>query len=301
MNRVKKQPLYAAATLLLGLIVNGCSDSTEQPFLGGDAQGSGQQSLSSQSSRVLAVVNGSEISEDELLFTVEKILGSQAGLFFSDDLQKKVLQSLIQAKVIAAQAKAEMGKEQQVHIQRQVIAYEEELLMKWYLQKHVNPSVVSRDAIKAYYDSHRDRFGAETIKRFEYIASVGNISADTKNKLKVSFAVLQESQSWHDVSVSLKGQAMPVKYKIAELNPERLDGLARQLAIGLKPGEYDIIEAENQIIAMRVLTERKTATKPLTEVSSEIRSILTHQYLKKAVKKLAEGLLENADITRVAE
>lgn len=283
---------------VLCIILSGC-DQANKADDNTTRNNNTQPSIQHQSP-VLVTVNGEPITEAQLEYAMTRTLGESAGLLAGPEVQDKVLQSLVQSRAIAQQAQKELSEQEAIHMEEQVRAYREELLVKRYLQNHAEPQPVSNKQVKEYYEKNPELFGGEVIRKFEYLTSVGPLADLDREKLVTEYQKYSAEQNWKHVSASLVEAGFPVKYKQAEMNIKLLPAAIKELVTKAKVAGNVETQTKPDVIMLRVLEERITEPKPLQTVSSDIRKTLAHKQMKEAVKSLAGQVMSQAKIEKAA-
>jgi len=106
-------------------------------------------------SKALATVNGEAITQDDIDFMITRTFSGSEQLFFNDEMQAKILDSLIRLSDIKNRTKA----------------FEEELFVKEYLTEFATPEPVSSKMVQDYYQQYPEEFGGGESREFEMLAT----------------------------------------------------------------------------------------------------------------------------------
>lgn len=237
---------------------------------------------------VLAKVNGEPITEFQLDWAINRTLGDSAALYADGKLYEKMLQSLISSRSMSLLAEKQLGQEETALLDEKVRSYREELLVKQYLQANTTVEPVTTEQVQQYYDNHPEEFGADLVKEFELIVSVGKLSASDKAKLLKEFEFAKSQKDWSVWANKLSQQAYPVTYKKAKSQLSLLSTAIQKLIANTPVNKTSEVYFGEQLIIARVISETKLEAKPLSQVSIEIRKKLAPVNMKKALKEASE-------------
>lgn len=247
-----------------------------------------------ESAGVLARVAGQAITQEQLDITMERTFGGSLAYFTNEDVENKVLQSLVGSKAIAIASAKELDPDVKRRIEVQTALYREELLVKEYLAKYAKPSPITANQIENYYQEHLQDFGGDEVLTFEYISSYEQIDPKTRDELKASLgsAAVDNWEDW----VSKNKHRAPIKYKKATLKTKLLDQPLRRI---LRRAEESVPEYHfdnGRWTVARVLAKQQAAAKPLSEVSAEIRKRLAPINMKAAIKKVTDKAIKQVPV-----
>jgi parvulin-like peptidyl-prolyl isomerase len=249
-----------------------------------------------KNSPVAATVNGEAITEADIDFMIERTFKQQELVSIDETLRQKVLESLISSRAMQQSIKKEMDTDDQDRIARSVKAYEEELFVKEYLQKHVTPEPVTAEMVQQYYDQHPEQFGSEEVRDFELLKAPNVLDDKQRDKLLKQVPTIRLSQNWSASSKSWQ-QELGLQYLQGRSKAGLLDKTTEQTLQRLKKGETsDVFYVEGQLHLVRVNNITTTSAKPIAEVSGEIRKKLAPLMLRNAVKKVSDDVRAAAKV-----
>ncbi len=280
-----------ASSVVMTLCLFACTDSNKI---------TGTDQVEKDSSVKRATVNQSVITDDELNLAIHRTLGKNAALYMTDELEQKLLQSLIASRAIAQKSESEMSVDEKNELRLKTAAFREELLVKQYLGRHVTPQPVSTEMVKKYYLGNQERFGGGTIKSFEYVQVILNEGADAALAVQ-PLNVLSKQKNWQSAAIDLKEKQSDwsVTYKTASLKSKLIQEPIKSMLINLNVGEVAPLKFEgNSYTLLKLKAEKALAVKPLSEVSAEIRKLLAPIQIKKAVKLISDKAIADAEIVR---
>lgn len=287
------------STMLAASLLVGCSsdqDNTGQYSTNQESPTKKSLSTSStaDTSDVLATVNGTAITQQDLDFTIQRTF-SQADLLYSnEEVVKKVLQSLIAGEAMKQKILSELDSEQRAGITSKVKAYEQELYIKEYLSHYAQPQPVTVSMVKDYYQKNPDQFGGIKVKQVEIIRSVSPLSDQDRQSLLLQKQQLEESQDWKTLVTRLSGD---IVYERTESSNQLLDKRLNQVIQQLELNRVSTATfIEGNTYFARVVSEKQLPPKPLSEVNHQIRKMLSPQQVRQAVKKASDEVVAQAKI-----
>lgn len=280
--------VFVGRWLLIAAIglISACNEQTE-----------GVTSSESVSSDVLVTVNGDGITEEDVDQAIQRTFSQADQLMLNDTVRKKVLESLIASKALKQKALLELSSDAVAEVEAQTRAYQEELLVKAYLQLTVVPAPVSTAMVERYYQENPQRFGGSTIKTFELLR-MGEIPSEAERDAVLSeLDQIRKTKSWKD-SASVWQEKLGLVYQQAEAAPGLLEKpLASALATLSEGQTSDVVFIESVPHLLRVIDVRQLPPRPLSEVSSEIRKALAPMQMRQAVKAVSDEALADAEIS----
>ncbi len=272
--------------VLLAVFLAGC---------GGKEQGAGA-GLPGED-KVLATVNGSAVSAYDLEQAVRTSLGPAAAGMLDEKGRRSVLESLVAARAIVQAQEKTLSAADRAALDKQTVAYREQLLVKMYLARNTEGEPVSRQMVDEYYRKHPEQFGARTVKQYEAIASRSALSDADRDKLLAALKDADKQKNWSAWSEKLKQKGLAVTYAGGNADPAILTAELRGQLDTLKAGDpANLSFAQGRVRLVRVTAEKKIPPRPLNEVSARIRKMLLPVQLKKAVKQASEEVLAKAKV-----
>ena len=274
------------------LVLAGCSERSTAPAADTQAQAE-----VAGSSPVLATVNGAAITGSDVDLSIERTFSQSQQLLDNRDVRDKVLKSLVASRALRQQAQKTLDAEALDRIHRQALAYEEELLVKAYLQENTVPEPVTTQMVEEYYRQHPERFGGETVKVFELLRMDHKPTEKERDALLAKVDLFQSSADWKARSPKWKTQ-FGLLYQTGEAHAGLLEKpLASTLASLTKGQTSGVIFVGAIPHILRVTDVRKLPAKPLSEVSGRIRKTLAPMQMRKAVKVVADAAVAAADVS----
>lgn len=244
----------------------------------------------------IATVNGEGITDADVDLAMQRMFSDTDRMLGDANLRSKVLESLVTSRAIKQLVLKELTPDESEKIHQQAKAYEEELLVKEYLQRHVTPEPVTSDMVQKFYQDNPARFGQETIRDFELLKAPTNLDDSRRDALLKAIPAIRAEADWSKTEKTWADQfglQLERGSSAAGLLNNALDEALKKM----KPGETsEVVSVDGQFHLLRLKAERQTPPKALSEVSADIRRQLAPLQLKKAVKQLSETARAQAKV-----
>lgn len=274
--------------LLAALLLAGCRDDDGSEAL---AQ------VPVEPSATLVTVDESPITRAQLELTVERTLGESAPLFANDEVERKILDSLVASRAMALLAERELGASERAQLDLKAQAYREELLVRHYLEQHATPEPVTSEQVADYYQRHPEEFGGGVEKSFEVIVSDQDLDEAQRAELIALLSGAEvKGHDWQKQVAAWRAAGKPLEYRSNRIKPELLEQPLRSLVEPTAAGSIAPLYVDGQMLLVRVTAEERLPARPLSEVSGEIREKLAPQALKQAVKSLSEEAMRQVKV-----
>lgn len=271
---------WTLGCLLAALLLAGCRDDDGAEAL---AQ------VPVEPSATLVTVDESPITRAQLELTVERTLGESAPLFANDEVERKILDSLVASRAMALLAERELDAGERAQLDLKAQAYREELLVRHYLEQHATPEPVTSEQVADYYQRHPEEFGGGVEKSFEIITSDQELDETQRAELIALLSGAEvQGNDWQKRVAAWRAAGKPLEYRSNRIKPELLEQPLRSLVEPTQAGSIAPLYVNGQMLLVRVTAEERLPARPLSEVSGEIREKLAPQALKQAVKSLSE-------------
>ena len=277
----------------LSITLSACSKSEE----------SDQQTASEKSTQevflgeVLVTVNDHSITELDLDLAIERTIGTSSLAQMDNQARKKVLESLVMSKSLALKKQSELSAEELTQIERNVMAYRDELLAKKYLKENISPLPVTETMVKDYYEQNPQMFGADIQKRYEIIQGKDNLAAAERKAIISALNTAQTQQNWKVFAQSLQDKNLSVNYSQGAMTQGTMAAEFERILKPLEKGQTSPVFFMRKLPAIVRVTEVIIQkAKPLSDVSRDIRKQLAPVQLKKAIRSSADNVMKTMTI-----
>lgn len=287
MNKLVQPAKWAVTGVLVAVLLAGCDDDSRQAL----------QEVPVEPSATLVTVEGSAITRAQLELATERTLGESAPLFATEDVERKILQSLVSSRAMALLAERELDGSERAQLDLKAQAYREELLVRHYLEAHATPEPVTTEMVADYYNRHPEAFGGGVERSFEIIASDQPLTEPQRAELIALLSGPQvQGKNWEALVATWRSAGKPLEYRHNRLKLELLEQPLRSLVEPTAVGSIAPLYTDKALLLVRVTAEQRLPAKPLGEVSAEIREKLAPQMLKQAVKSLSSQALQELKV-----
>lgn len=249
--------------------------------------------------KVLATVNGDEITQADLDFAVASLVGSRR-IPLDAQARRRVLEGMVLNRVIAGATEKDMSADERALLDRSVEQFREQQLAKIYLARQQLVATVTEERIRSYYDEHLPQFGARQVRQFDLLTAraSGDDLASALNALQAA----KSENDWHAAADRARKKGLPVQFRNGSSQdgglPTRLSQAIDATAANDPP---QLIQAAGAAYLFRVTSATGVPAAPLSEVHGQIVSILSAQDLKQALDVASKTLLPQAKVSYTAD
>lgn len=245
---------------------------------------------------VIAKVNDEVITQEDVDFSLERMFSQANTMTVNTDVRQKVVDSLISSSAMKQLIVNEMTDTEIKQIAARVKAYEEELFVKEYLQRYVEPEPVTTAMVQQYYEEHPEEFGAEVLRDFELLKAPANIDDEQRQQLLTQIDSIRAAPDWQ-AAVKAWQQDFGLQYRQGRNGEGLLNRTLEKTINSLGEGETsDVVTIDNEIHLVRITNITQTPPKALAEVSGDIRKRLAPLLLREAVRKASEDARSKVEI-----
>ncbi|MCP3872796.1 MAG: hypothetical protein GY699_06540 [Desulfobacteraceae bacterium] len=263
----------------------------------GQNEKEGQEKVLKNAEKVLATVNGSPITVDDLELMAKRTHGKDYIKALDEKNKKTLLESLVFARAIAQKAQAELTKQDKAIIENKTNAFREELLIQIFLTQNIRPEPVSDKMIKEYYQSHLEQFGKKKMRQYEIIMTKSKIKTGQRKRMLSALDDATSKKNWEQWSKTLLNKGYPISFSAGTFRKDKLDQRLSKLILSLDSGEVSSPAFINERLYIVKVTHMDTVQPhPLEEVSASIKRKLAPLAVKKALKKAKEQVLKDAQV-----
>ncbi|MCW8877579.1 MAG: peptidylprolyl isomerase [Kangiellaceae bacterium] len=282
--------------VLMASLLSACQKETDTPSEN-QTQSKNTQ-LNTENS--LVTVNGESISEQDLDAAIIRTVGEMGAFQLDSKGRKKVLESIVLSKIMAQKQMASYSPEQQREIERQVQAYKTELLAKNYLKSNVTAVPVTNKMVEEYYAANPHKFGGKTIKQYQVLKGLTKLQGKVRENLLARMKNITSQKDWFASVNQAKTEGFQLEFSTGVSGAQSLNKKVESLIAGLNKDEISSLHYLNGYpMYFKVVAEKVIKPKPLTEVRSDIRKSLAPIQLKRAVRKISDELLKEANVEYV--
>lgn len=238
----------------------------------------------------LAHVGGEPITRLDLDLAERRTLG---GAVAQDSaVRRRILESLVMNRALAIQAEPQLSAHDRRVMDAELAAHRDQLLARMHLARREGVAPPGETEVRAYYEAHPERFGAEPDHAYEMIA-LGE-GAD----VAAAQAALAE-KDWRAAAARLSAAGTPAQFRegsSADLQP---DAALRARVEAIAPGQAEVVRNGQRAWLVRVLEQRTGSPRPLSEVRHEIVQALALQQARDALRAAGEEALRAVEVEYV--
>ena len=245
---------------------------------------------------VLASVNGEVITQADIDFMIGRTFSGSEQLFFNDEMQAKVLDSLIASKAMQHKMRATLPDAKLADIKNRTMAFEEELFVKEYLTEFATPEPVSSKMVQDYYNQYPEEFGGGERRAFEMLATTTKPPEATRDVIFAMAETIKGKANWSNFA---NNNDVGLVHKVATMQPGLFAPALERTVKSTKVGQTsDVVLIKGVPHMVRVTSTNVLPVKPLSEVSANIRKKLSALQLKKSVKSASKAAILDATVER---
>ena len=248
---------------------------------------------------MVAIVGDEVITQSELDFAIENIyknFQTPESYPEKESIRKNVLESLVAAKAIKHQMLQDLDQVEKQNINRKILAYADELYVKAYLQRHVNPQPVSTKMVKSYYDQNMEEFGGGDEILVEMLKMKTPPSEEQRDTFLGKIDQLRNEKNWKSYSANTLGN-LKLEYFRTIVRPELFVSAIHDAIDATAEGETsNMVFVDGIPHIVRILSVTKQQPQSLADVSRNIRKKLAAIQLKASVKEASIQALENTKV-----
>ncbi|GAA0124048.1 MAG: peptidylprolyl isomerase [Clostridium argentinense] len=235
--------------------------------------------------KVLAVVNGNEITEMDLDFSIARFPEQNQNYFRTEEGRKQLLEQIINYELIYNYAK-DNNVENEEEYQKQLQLLKRDLLIQIEVSKTFNNAQVNDNEIEEFYNNNKDMFKTE-----ETVAAK-HILVDSKEKAEKIIEEIKNGKLFEDAATEYS--ICPSKAQggnLGEFGRGRMVPEFEEAAFNLEIGVIsEPVKTQFGFHIIKVEDKKQPSVKPLEEVKSMIASNLLHEKQNKEFLALVEKL-----------
>lgn len=282
--------------LIAAVLAAGCGLSQDAKNSPQQTPAAAGRSVAVDRSPVVAWVNDSEISEDDVLRSIVDTLGADAVGRLPDQARAAIVESLVMSRAVAQRAERDLNADELLALDKKVAAFREQLLVKRYLRANADPQPVTEAMIREYYQDHPEKFGGGEEKIIE-IVSATEATGSARSEVFAMIDEFARQPQWREFADGLKARGEAVTFARTVYKPDLLDRRLAQAIDRLGEGDISATVMINGVPhRVRVTEVRKRQARDLKDVRGEVRKFLLPDQVKKAVRQVSGVVLAEADI-----
>ncbi len=222
--------------------------------------------------KVLAVVEGREITQEDLELVIQSLNPKQANQFQSEEGKQRLLQELVNQELIYLDA-VEKGLESNFDYQRSLKKMKENFLKQYAMNAMFQQAEVSDEEIQAFYEENPDQFQQpEQTKASHILVDEEEEAKKIKDELDNGASFEEKAQEASGCPSSQKGGDLGYFSK-GKMVPE-----FEAVAMDLKPGEIsEPVKTQFGYHIIKVVDRKEGTTSDLKEVKDQLRQHLAAQ------------------------
>jgi PPIC-type PPIASE domain len=251
---------------------------------------------------ILAKVEGSPISEFDVERALEKSLGRFAVASVKRAAEPKTLESLIQSRALAALGEREIDALGRLAVEKETAAYRESLLVKSYLAKHAPPAPVTEEQLRAYYQTHPERFGALPEKRYEVLFGTESLTAMERPHVMKKMGELAREPDWKVAVEKAKADGVSLAVTSGTLSEPALHPDLKGLLSPLGEGQLSgLVVVQGRAYIGRITGIRTSQPRAFADVREEIERTLTTVSLRDALARVGAEAVAQVKVERIKQ
>lgn len=297
---MKKINCFLMVLIAASMIISGC-------------KGAKQDKAPEGSSKVLATVNGENITEADLQVELAGKPDNFLKIATTPEGKKMLTERMIERKLLMQTAKKE-GIAENPEIEKRLNAYKDRLIIEELRKKIMaSPAPATDQQIEAYYNEHKSQYSTPEMARVRRIIMGDKESADKIYKeLKAAPGKFEEiaKQSSQDeltknrggdMGFAMKSSDAQARMRSADPGSLQKNSIPDELAskvFGMKKDEVSpVMEYQGKYYIFQFLEKRPGEDKSFDQVKEQIKRTMEYEGTQSKWKEYVEGLKRNAQIT----
>jgi hypothetical protein len=244
------------------------------------------------SEEIVARVNDSAITKTQWDAAVGELERS-ANTRLDEDGRRKVLESLVQSRLMATAAEKMLSETEAAELDARAALQRERLLVKEYLRRVADPAPVTDEAVRAWYAQHPEMFGGTETRHFELLTTERAPSSTQRKPVLDAMQTARAATDWNALP-AVEGIAWVHRLANSEnVLDERISSAAARLEKG---AVSEVLFIGGKPYLIRVTHIQEGTAKPLAAVRGEIVRRLQLEQLQQAVEQAGKTLLDDAEV-----
>lgn len=246
---------------------------------------------------VLARVNGKPVTKYDLDASMKSGFVASIQGTPSKEMRKKLLESLVNAKLLALVQEKNLTRKQAAELEKIVDAYREKLLAQMYLNKSELLKPVTREMLTEYYNAHPEEFGASKLAKYELITTKRSLALSERKGVLDKLATVSGEADWRQWVLANNGDTFPVAYRRGTSAADSLKGKLKDIVVKLDEGDVSgVTIIDGRAYVVRIISVENTPPESLMKVRPRIRKKLEAAAMKEALGQAIKKELKIAKV-----
>lgn len=243
--------------------------------------------------KVLAKVNGKEITEKDLNILIQSMGPQRAMQFQSEEGKKELVNELINQELVYLDAiENKMNDEEAFN--KKLEDFAANLLKQYYLEKLLTNVEVSEEKVKEYYENNKDKF----ISGEKYKAS--HILVDEEEKAEEILKEIKEGKSFEEAAKEYS--SCPSKDKGGDLGYFGKGQMVKEFEEAAEKAELDVVvgpvKTQFGYHLILVTDKKESETMSFEEVKGQLKGQLMNQRQKEVYDEKMDELKAKYDVEK---
>lgn len=289
-------PRCRLALTLVALLLASCADNNTSE-ISRDPNAKPSLSTAGSDEAVIAKVNGSAITQADLDVYLARTLGTGSDMMLDDNVQSRVLESLVSSRAIAQQSLAEMSADDVGMLEKRVAQFREELLVKRYLLEHAEANTVSAEQIKAYYEENQSEFSGSREVRYEFLTVAKSEYDKDPGKVVERLSLAKNAPDWQSLILSDADGMTGVMRNVLALDEQAASTALEKAVVELREGQTSrIIMQSGSAYIARVVSVTEKPGLSLENARHSIARKLLPLSVKQSVRDISAAVLKDSKV-----
>jgi len=270
------------AALALALLVFACDSGTKTKTPGKTAS----------STKAIAVVNGVDITEDDVRAATGELTPYQMNALESEKTRTDFLDTLVTKKLVAQEAEKK-GLDKDPELVKALDQTKDELLWRLFLRNEVVNKVKVADAdVKAYFDQMKQDLGSVRISHILVGTEAEAEQVLAKLKAGEKFEKLAKAYS---LDVRTKNSGGDIGFvKWAQIGSPSL----KDAAFRLKPGQVSgVVQSQAGFHVLKVTDKKPASDSEFEPMKEQLKEELAAKKKKELFESVVKGLKDKSKVT----
>ena len=238
-------------------------------------------------SQVLAVVEGREITQDDLEMVIRSLDPRQATQFQTEEGKKRLLQELVHQEMILLDA-MEQKMDDNLDYQRSLKKMKDNFLKQYAMNAMFQQASVTDEEVEAFYQNHPDQFQEpEQTLASHILVDEEEKAIEIKKALEDGASFEDQAKEFSSCPSSEKGGDLGF-YPKGRMVPE-FEAAADSLSIG---ETSDPVKTQFGFHLIKVMDRKDSSTRQLDEVRQQLEQHLMSQKQQAVYHKTIERLTD---------